>query len=160
MSYWDFDEVREVDFAGGSCLIVRREAIEEVGLLDEGYFMYTEEADWCYRLWQQDWKVYFYPGAQIIHLGGESARRYGNNILIRLYTSRNRFIRKHQGVAAATVHRMIVGIGAVIRLFVFGAKKLLGKGEPDAIQFQAKLLRWTLLEPTDQNTAVGQGRSA
>jgi len=56
MSYWDFADEREVDFAGGSCLIVRREAIEAVGLLDDGFFMYAEEADWCYRMRAGGWR--------------------------------------------------------------------------------------------------------
>ena len=144
MSHWDFDETCEVDFAGGSCLIVRRKAIEEVGLLDESFFMYTEEADWCYRLWQREWSVYYFPGAQVVHLGGESARRYGNDILLHLYASRNKFICKHQGRGAATAHRFIVGLGALCRLGVFGVKRLLGQDQAEAMSFQAKLLRWTV----------------
>ncbi|MHB0913147.1 MAG: glycosyltransferase family 2 protein [Armatimonadota bacterium] len=139
MSWWDFNETREVDFVGGSCLIARREAIEEVGLLDEGYFMYTEEADWCYRMWRHGWKVYYYPEAQIIHLGGRSARRYGSDILVHLYASRNRFLRKHRGPAVAAVHRGIVALGALLRLAAFKVRP-----EPGAIRFQRSLLRWAL----------------
>jgi O-antigen biosynthesis protein len=144
MSYWDFGETREVDFVGGSCLIVRREAIEEVGLLDESYFMYTEEADWCYRIRQQDWKIYYFSGAQIIHLGGQSSRKYGSSILVHLYSSRNRFIQKHKGKIAGGMHRGIVALGAVLRLPVFWTMRLAGKGDPGAGQFQIKLLKWAL----------------
>jgi len=153
MSYWGFDEVREVDFAGGSCLIVRREAVEEVGLLDEGFFMYTEEADWCYRMWEQGWKVYYFPDAQVIHLGGESVRRYGSDILLQLYASRNRFIRKHRGSMAAAAHRTIVGLGALCRLSVFGIRRSASGGRAElaeAAAFQRRLLRWTLKGPFDQ----------
>ncbi len=144
MSYWDFDGVREVDFAGGSCLMVRREAIEEVGLLDESFFMYTEEADLCYRLWQRGWKVYYFPGARAIHLGGESARRYGGDVLLHLYYSRNRFIRKHHGKAAAVAHRIIVGFGSLCRLCVHGLGRLVGANHREAVGFQARLLKWVI----------------
>lgn len=145
MSYWDFDHVRMVDFAGGSCLIVRRETISEVGLLDEGYFMYTEEADWCYRMWDQGWAVYFYPGAQVIHLGGESAQKYGNGLGLNLYTSRNRFILKHRGRRAAFTHRMVVALGASLRLPAFALLRLVRAGAADGIALQGKVLKWALV---------------
>ena len=144
MSYWDFDEVREVDFVGGSCLILRREALEEVGLLDESFFMYTEEADLCYRLWQRDWAVYYCPDAKVVHLGGESARQYGSRILLHLYAGRNRFIRKHRGRWAAAAHRVVVAIGALSRLCAYGIRRFKGRDETGAISFQTDLLKWTV----------------
>lgn len=155
MTYWDFNQTREVDFAGGSCLMVRREAIEEVGLLDEDYFMYTEEADWCYRMWQHDWKVYYYPEAKIIHLGGRSSRKYGSDLLLQLYVSRNRFIGKHSGPLMARAHRWIVGIGAIIRIVFLRMKPSADPGQPDAVAFHRKLLRWAL----DGNPDVGISRT-
>lgn len=157
MSFWNFDHTREVDFAGGSCLIVRREAVSEVGLLDEEYFMYTEEADWCYRMWDHGWAVYFYPGAQVTHLGGESAREFGNGIHLNLYTSRNRFILKHRGRAAASVHRLIVALGASIRLPAFGIRRVMGADMSDAISLQRSLLRWALLGTQPANRPVHHG---
>ncbi|MHB0999874.1 MAG: glycosyltransferase family 2 protein [Armatimonadota bacterium] len=144
MNYWNFNDTREVDFAGGSCLIVRREAIEEVGLMDEGYFMYTEEADWCYRMWMQDWKVYFYPGAQIIHLGGQSSKKYGSDILLHLYASRNRFIHKHQGMIMAELHRFAIAIGALLRLGAFSIKHIRNRNMDEAVRFHLNLLKWTI----------------
>lgn len=144
MSYWDFDDVREVDFVGGSCMMVRREAVEEVGLLDETYFMYTEEADWCYRMWDSGWKVYYYPGAQIIHLGGESAKRFGGDVRLYLYLSRNRFIRKYKGRVAAFVHRGIIITGALGRLAAYGIKRLIGRRELNDTAFQYLVLRWAV----------------
>lgn len=145
MSFWDFDHTRQVDFAGGSCLIVRREAIGEVGLLDEEYFMYAEEADWCYRFWDQGWAVYFYPDAQVIHLGGESAQKFGNEIHLNLYTGRNRFIRKHRGRTAAVMHRLIVALGAALRLPIYAAKRLVDPDISSGIALQSRVLRWAIL---------------
>lgn len=145
MSFWDFGSVREVDFAGGSCLIVRNEAIADVGLLDEGYFMYTEEADWCYRMKKGGWKIFYVPDASIVHLGGSSSRRYGSQILVHLYSSRNRFVRKHRGVACAFLHRAVVVVGALCRLPVFALSSAIRRTETQAVSFQMKLLRWALL---------------
>ena len=139
MTWCEFDRTMEVDFVGGSCMIVRRDAVEEVGLLDESYFMYTEEADWCYRMWDMGWSVMFYPGAEVIHLGGRSARVYGSDMLLHLYVSRNKFVRKHQGRVMAVFHRLAVATGALARLSVFTVRR-----RADAAAFHRKLLRWSV----------------
>lgn len=64
---WDHNEVREVDWVLGSCMMVRRKAIEQVGMLDENFVLYFEDQDWCYRMWKHGWKVYYVPQAQMIH---------------------------------------------------------------------------------------------
>ena len=58
---FDHDEVRSVDWLFGACLLVRRDAADEVGLFDEDFFMFSEETDWCYRFHQAGWSVYFLP---------------------------------------------------------------------------------------------------
>jgi GT2 family glycosyltransferase/glycosyltransferase involved in cell wall biosynthesis len=63
----------EVDWVSGACMVVRRKAINEVGLLDERFFMYWEDADWCRRMWEKRWKVIYFPQALIIHLVGASS---------------------------------------------------------------------------------------
>ncbi len=79
----------------GACLIVRRRAAEAVGLLDEGFFLYCEELDWCLRLWRAGWPVYYTPTATVVHLEGQSSRQVRAAALIALYQSRLRFFRKH-----------------------------------------------------------------
>lgn len=64
---WDHNEVREVEWVLGSCMMVRRKAIEQVGMLDENFVLYFEDQDWCYRMWKHGWKVYYVPQAQMIH---------------------------------------------------------------------------------------------
>ena len=68
MQDWAHDEVRDVDWVLGAALIVRRSAIEAVGRLDEGFFLYCEDQDWCYRMWTRGWKVFYVPGAVMIHV--------------------------------------------------------------------------------------------
>ncbi len=67
MKDWDHRESREVAWILGSCMMVRRKAIDHVGLMDERFFMYMEDVDWCRRFWQKGWKVYYYPHVQMVH---------------------------------------------------------------------------------------------
>ena len=64
-----------VDWAAGAALLVRRAAIDQVGGLDAGYFMYSEETDWCWRLWRHNWQVWYLPAVKVIHHGGASSRQ-------------------------------------------------------------------------------------
>ncbi len=100
-----------IDHPLGACLIVRREAIQRVGLMDEGFFMYCEEVDWCYRIKQAGWKIYYTPDAEIIHHGGQSTRQNAGPMLVQLHRSRDRFFRKHYGPIFAAIARGIVRFG-------------------------------------------------
>jgi len=61
------DNPFKVDWVSGSCMIIRRKALEDTGILDENYFMYVEDLDICYRMWQKNWEVQYYPEAEIMH---------------------------------------------------------------------------------------------
>jgi N-acetylglucosaminyl-diphospho-decaprenol L-rhamnosyltransferase len=89
--------VYEVDWVGGACMLVRPAAVDEVGLLDVSFFMYSEETDWCFRMRQRGWKVYYLADAEIVHLGGGSASRTSAAQLVRLYENKIRFFYKHYG---------------------------------------------------------------
>jgi len=69
---WGTEETGEVDWVSGASLMLRRRALEEMGLLDENFFLYFEDNDLCLRLRQKGWKVYFNPTVHVVHLGGES----------------------------------------------------------------------------------------
>ena len=95
------DEVCEVDALSGSCMIVRAEAIHGgadragAGLLDEAFFMYGEDLDWCFRIQQAGWRIYYTPETQIIHYKGESTKK-GELRYVRLfYGAMLRFAEKH-----------------------------------------------------------------
>lgn len=95
MSWWNRDDVREVDAVTGCCMLVRKEAIDDVGMMDESFFMYAEETDWCYRFKKAGWKIMFTPTADIIHLGGQSTRHIRGDMLVIEKLSVLEFIRKH-----------------------------------------------------------------
>lgn len=67
MHDFDHETTREVDWILGACLLVRREAVESVGLLDERFFLYFEDVDWCYRMKHKGWKVYYHPESVVVH---------------------------------------------------------------------------------------------
>ena len=100
MTWWDRQDERAVDVVSGMFMLVRRTAMEEVGLMDEAYFIYAEEADWCYRFWQAGWRCLFTPCAQIIHLdgGSKSTSQVSVKMFVQLQKSLLRFHRKNLGV--------------------------------------------------------------
>jgi len=101
------DQVRSVDFVTGACMMVRREVMEQVGLLDENFFLYAEEIDWCRRIKEAGWEVYFTPQAQVIHHIGQSSRQSGEALAL-LYRSRCYYFRKHHGQLGLFLLRLIV----------------------------------------------------
>lgn len=91
----------------GACMMVRREALKDVGLLDEGFFMYCEEVDWCLRAWKKGWQVYHVPSAVVVHHGGRSARQFRHAMFVALHASRWRLYHKHYTPAFRTVARLL-----------------------------------------------------
>ena len=96
MTWWDANDVREVDYIRGCFMLVRREAIEQVGVMDEQFFMYGEETDWCYRFKKNGWKVMFSPAGQIIHLHGASSKQVELKMIRQLRSGILLFIKKNR----------------------------------------------------------------
>ncbi len=102
---------RGVDYVQGACMLARREAVAHVGLMDEHYFMYNEEIDWCLRMRRAAWQVWYLPEAHIVHYGGQSTRQVRHAMIQALYRSKVRFFRKHYGPAyAATLQGAFVAV--------------------------------------------------
>lgn len=75
LTYLDNDQVNEVKAVSGSCMMIRGEVIEQIGLLDERYFAYQEDADYCFQARKAGWKIYYVPAATVIHAGGRGGSR-------------------------------------------------------------------------------------
>ena len=96
LSYLDDKSITEVDSLCGAAMAVRREVIGEVGLMDESYFMYGDDIDWCYRIKKAGWKVYYLPEAEIIHYGGRGgSRRRSYRNIVEFYRAMAVFYKKH-----------------------------------------------------------------
>jgi GT2 family glycosyltransferase len=96
MTWWDKNDVRQVDVVAGCYMLVRREAIEQVGRLDTDYFMYGEETDWCWRFRRAGWNNLFFPGADIIHLGGQSSKQVRSEMLLQMRAGILQFFHKNR----------------------------------------------------------------
>jgi N-acetylglucosaminyl-diphospho-decaprenol L-rhamnosyltransferase len=117
---FEHDEVRNVDWLFGACLLVRRDAADEIGLFDEDFFMFSEETDWAYRFHQAGWKVYFLPSAEAVHVGGGS---HGGALWAENVRSHLRFLAKHRGLAEAERARRLLLLGVRLRLLVFRGER-------------------------------------
>jgi GT2 family glycosyltransferase len=116
LTHWGYDTVREVDVIMGAFMLARREAVQQVGLMDEAFFMYSEEVDWCYRFQAAGWKTLFTPAVECIHLWGGSSRQVKVESLLRLYKARVQFARKHYSGLTTFLYKAVIGLNALVRV--------------------------------------------
>ena len=116
MHKWDVAQPREVDVLMGASMLLRKTALDEVGLLDEGYFMYSEEVDLCFRLQKAGWKLFWVPQSQVVHYWGQSAKQVLAEMFLQLYRGKLRFFRKHYGGGAVWLYKIVLGLAALLRL--------------------------------------------
>jgi N-acetylglucosaminyl-diphospho-decaprenol L-rhamnosyltransferase len=117
---FDHDEVREVESLYGAALLVRREAADAVGLFDEAFFMFSEETDWLHRFRAAGWKVLFFPGAEVAHVGGAS---HGGRLNVENLRGILRFLDKHRGRREAERARLLLLWALRLRVLVFRGER-------------------------------------
>jgi N-acetylglucosaminyl-diphospho-decaprenol L-rhamnosyltransferase len=100
-----------IDHPLGAALMVRRQVIDEVGLLDERFFMYCEEVDWCMRIKKAGWEILCCPQAEIVHYVAQSTRQFRDDMYVELHRSRYRLYEKHYGRGFRRVARWLVLLG-------------------------------------------------
>lgn len=116
MGYWSHDTVREVDQLMGAALMVRREVIEQVGLLDEQFFFYFDEVDWCYRIKKHGWKIIFYPEAFITHLSGQTSRKEWRKTILSRYVGMMKYFKKHFPASQQPFLRLLIQLELLLRI--------------------------------------------
>jgi GT2 family glycosyltransferase len=121
----DPGRVQDVDYVQGSCLLVNRAAVERVGPLDEEYFMYFEETDWCYRIRCAGGRVARVPDAEVIHFGGEDSAHYGESRLMSYHGGLLRFFRKHRSKTSGIVLRIVLLGRSILRVLVWSGAAML-----------------------------------
>ena len=95
MTYFRYNREAEVDQPMGSCLLLSRKAVDEVGMFDKDFTIFFNEVDWCYRAKQKGWKVYFTPDAEVLHHGGASTRQAKADMAGESHRAMQEFYRKH-----------------------------------------------------------------
>ena len=116
MTWWKRDDAREVDVVTGCYMLVRKRAIEEVGMMDDGFFMYAEETDWCYRFRSKGWNNRFTPDAEIIHVGGASAPKLSSRRAEVTNASFIRYMNKHWSRPRALAGTTLIFLFYAVRL--------------------------------------------
>jgi GT2 family glycosyltransferase len=115
---WDQSKPRDVDSIQGACLLLRKEVLDQVGLFDESFFLYSEEIDLCYRIKRAGWRLLWLPEASIVHLGGQSSKQVATKSFLNLYQGKVLFFRKHYGRTNAFLYRCLLLAVTLVRLIL------------------------------------------
>jgi hypothetical protein len=133
---FDHESEREADWLFGPALLVRRAAVDEVGLFDEDFFMFSEEVDWMTRFRRAGWKVLFYPGAEVVHVGGAT---HGGRLYVENLRGHLRYAAKHHGPRAAERTRRLLLFSLRLRALVLRREayregiRFLSSGDADTL---------------------------
>jgi GT2 family glycosyltransferase len=148
MAHFSWDVRTDVDILNGWFWLIRREALDDVGLLDEQFFMYGEDLDWCKRFRDKGWRIVFEPDAAAIHFGGGSSRAAPVRFYLEMHRANLQYWRKHHGVIARGCHIVIVVVHHAMRVAAYGLSYLLGRARDPSLQERvarsAACLRWLM----------------
>lgn len=115
LGYLSNDEIHEVDVLAGAFMLMRKSALEKVGLLDEAFFMYGEDIDLSYRIQKAGYKNYYYPNTSIIHYKGESTKKSSVNYVFVFYNAMIIFAKKHFSKQNAKTFSFLINIAIYLR---------------------------------------------
>ncbi len=124
------DETQRVDWVNGACMLLRGEIVDEVGPLDEAFFMYSEELDWCRRIKRAGWEVAYVPAAVVIHHEARSSDQVSALKHIRFNASKIQYFGKHHGWLPAQTLRVYLLGDYALRWLIEATKWLLGHKRP------------------------------
>jgi hypothetical protein len=139
MTEWNHADSREVECLSGACLLIRRDTLDEVGLLDDGYPLYSEDTDWCHRVSLTRWKLFYLAEARLIHIGHQSSVKNRGLATVMAVQGLYRYHRKFHGAKGMLAVWFLIGITSF-----------------------AKLLAWTVLflvKAGSRQIAIGQMRA-
>ncbi len=148
----DYSRVNDVDYIQGACMVIRKKALDETGLLDERYFMYSEEEDLCRRMQEKGWKVVYNPNIKIHHYRGASTEKEHFNKYDTLFESKFLYFEKYYGKSYASVYRFTL-ISIMYLRKVYYTILMSGRGKTESYKYEKALsdfilqtlysMRWT-----------------
>lgn len=148
MADFAHDRIRDVDVLNGAFLLIRRTAMDKVGLIDERYFMYGDDQDWCLRFGKAGWRVVFYPGAQIVHHGGGVTARAPVYFYVEMQKANLQYWQKHHSRTGQIAFLASQLVHDSMRCLVYSMFALFGKSRRERVGWKAKrslaCIRWIL----------------
>lgn len=137
------DQIADVDWVTGACILTRREVVAAIGGLDEAYFMYSEELDWCRRIKDAGWRIVYLPAAQVMHHVGKSSEQAVTARHIHFQRAKLRYFRKYHGQPAAAFLRLVLLLNYVGQMFIEVGKGLVGHKRP--LRWQRVKAYWQVI---------------
>jgi len=138
---------RDVDWVCGSFLLIRRACLEQVGPLDERFFAYDEDIDWCSRAREAGWKVRFWPGAALIHLGG-GVRPFMRDKTFVHFRSRLTYLRKQHSMLSAATYYVAISAALGVATLSQAARFVSGRGSGSDVRIRLdRLVNFATLRP-------------
>jgi len=125
LSYYPLDffnapNYQHVEILNGSCILIRSELLQQIGLFDEQFFIYSEEYDLCERIRDVGWQLHWLPEAVITHYVGQSTKQKPDAMFLELYHNKVKFYRKHHGRKASHIYKLILALTSVFRWIIAG----------------------------------------
>ena len=140
----DHAVTKEIDYPRGACLIVRREVVDQVGLLDESYFFGIEEMDWCYRMKRGGWQVYYYPEASVIHHGHGATKQMMGKVFVQMRKGALQFYEKHYGRGKTEAMKFLVSAVLTLKLLGISFRLLFAPSDSQRLLAQRESY-WTVV---------------
>ena len=147
MEGWSLDHVREVDAMMGACIVIRRKVFDQVGFLDEDFFIYSEEVDLCTRIRNYGWRLAWHPMTKVVHFGGQSTQQISQEMFLQLYQGKIQYFRKHHNGLVVWLYKFVLFLATLARLAltpIAYIEKSSRKGEHLELSSNYRRLLWLL----------------
>ncbi len=141
---FDYDRTQTVGYIAGCFMLMNSAFFKNIGMLDEEFFFYSEDADLCHRARNAGGKIYYFPGAEIIHLGGESSKQNGISAHHHYLGNRFKFYIKNFGYPKALVFRTILVFAAVFRILIQSFRTISDKNYRKGLVMDTHTLMWAM----------------
>ncbi len=114
------EQIQDVDWVVGACMLIRHEIINEVGILDEDLFLYGEEIEWCIRIKNKGWRIIYFPNAKVVHYGGGSAKESSKSTVYRKVFAERYIYHKHHNIVLSGIYDVLIITMAMVKLPLWG----------------------------------------
>lgn len=150
------DEINEIEILPGAFMMIRKEVLDQIGLLDEDYFMYGEDIDLSYRIVKAGYKNYYFPETTIIHYKGESTKKGSLNYVFIFYNAMIIFARKHFSQKNVKLFSLLINLAIYFRAFIAIANRFLKNSFLPVLDFSAIFLGFYIIKPIWESYKFGE----